>query len=96
MTPLAISKQLLFDGLENELVTTSFTLTIERTTLVVSMNDITGSTAVPPQYPGKQKSREGLELYYLQKAPYLIQFSFGEFQPARYMLYLEAVWKDNR
>ena len=34
-----------------------------------------------------------LSLYYFVRGDKLILVSFGEFQPARYMVYLESVWQ---
>lgn len=42
---------------------------------------------------GYYKSREGLELYCLEKSGYVLLFSFGELQPARYQLYVESAWQ---
>lgn len=39
------------------------------------------------------KSDENLSVYYTQKDNYIFIFSFGEYQPARYMIFLESVWK---
>lgn len=37
-------------------------------------------------------STENLELLYLQKEDYLIIFSYGEIQPARYLLTVECIY----
>lgn len=42
---------------------------------------------------GHYKSREGLELYCLEKNGHVLLFSFGELQPARYQLYVESAWQ---
>lgn len=38
-------------------------------------------------------SKDSFQLYYLKTKNLLLLFSMGEFQPARYMLYLENVWQ---
>lgn len=38
-------------------------------------------------------SIENLEVYYCVKDSYLYIFSFGEYQPSRYMLFLESIWE---
>lgn len=39
------------------------------------------------------KSNENLNIYYAKKDNYIFIFSFGEYQPARYMIFLESIWK---
>ncbi len=39
------------------------------------------------------QSEEGLSVYFVIKDKRLYLFSFGEYQPARYMMYLESVWE---
>jgi len=38
------------------------------------------------------KSQNGLDIYYVIKNSELVIFSYGEFQPARYQLYLEGIY----
>ncbi|WDF79317.1 hypothetical protein PQ469_04785 [Mucilaginibacter sp. KACC 22773] len=38
------------------------------------------------------KGSNNLRLYYNKKGNTIIVFAYGEFQPARYMLYLEGFW----
>ncbi|MGY0040738.1 hypothetical protein [Pedobacter sp. NJ-S-72] len=38
-------------------------------------------------------SEDGLTIYYYKVDAYLLIFSLGEFQPARYKFYLESVWR---
>lgn len=38
------------------------------------------------------KSEDRLKLYYLKQDNHIAVFSFGEFQPTRYQLYLEGTW----
>jgi hypothetical protein len=38
------------------------------------------------------KGSENLRLYYYKKSNIVIVLAYGEFQPSRYMLYLEGVW----
>ncbi|PSK91608.1 hypothetical protein [Taibaiella chishuiensis] len=38
------------------------------------------------------KSENRLKLYYLKQGGHIAVFSFGEFQPTRYQLYLEGTW----
>ncbi|MDQ1161405.1 hypothetical protein QE422_001773 [Chryseobacterium sp. SORGH_AS 447] len=44
----------------------------------------------------KYRSEEGLEVHYLIKDDILYLFSFGEFPPGRYMLFLESIYHYNR
>lgn len=37
-------------------------------------------------------SEEGLEVYYLVRNELIYLFSYGEYQPGRYMLFLEGLW----
>lgn len=43
-------------------------------------------------FNGKFYSPENLELLYLQKEQYLVIFSYGEMQPARYVLSVESIY----
>jgi hypothetical protein len=38
------------------------------------------------------KSENRLKLYYIKKGNSIAVFSYGEFQPTRYQLYLEGIW----
>lgn len=40
----------------------------------------------------KYISADGLEIYYLKNNDMIFLFSYGEYQPGRYMLFLEGVW----
>ncbi|MEJ5049599.1 hypothetical protein WH221_07150 [Chryseobacterium culicis] len=40
----------------------------------------------------KYVSEEGLEVHYLKKNDGIYLFSYGEFQPGRYMLFLEGIY----
>ncbi|WP_346985767.1 hypothetical protein [Chryseobacterium sp. POE27] len=40
----------------------------------------------------KYTSEEGLEIHYLKNNDSIYLFSYGEYQPARYMLFLEGIW----
>lgn len=40
----------------------------------------------------KYVSEEGLEIHYLKKNDVIYLFSYGEYQPGRYMLFLEGIW----
>ncbi|WP_434778579.1 hypothetical protein [Neisseria sp. Ec49-e6-T10] len=40
------------------------------------------------------KSQQGLEVYFCIKDGYIILLSYGEFQPNRYMLFLESIWEN--
>jgi len=39
------------------------------------------------------KGSDSLRLYFFKKAGVIVVFAYGEFQPTRYKLYLEGVWK---
>ena len=40
----------------------------------------------------KYVSEEGLEILYLKNNDLIFLFSYGEYQPGRYILYLESIW----
>lgn len=40
----------------------------------------------------KYVSEEGLEVHYLKKNDVIYLFSYGEFQPGRYMVFLEGIY----
>lgn len=40
----------------------------------------------------KYISAEGLEIHYLKKNDMIYLFSYGEYQPGRYILFLEGIW----
>ena len=40
----------------------------------------------------KYSSEDGLEISYLKSNDTLYLFSYGEYQPGRYMLFLEGIW----
>ena len=44
----------------------------------------------------KYLSEEGLDVHYLKKDGRFYLFSYGEFQPGRYMLFLESIYHYNR
>ncbi len=46
------------------------------------------STSFLENYVGKDE----LNLYYALKSEYLVIVSFGEIQPARFLMYLEGIW----
>jgi hypothetical protein len=41
------------------------------------------------------KGSDGLRLYFSKKGNTVVVFAYGEFQPTRYKLYLEGIWKIN-
>ncbi|OCA74496.1 hypothetical protein [Chryseobacterium arthrosphaerae] len=43
----------------------------------------------------KYISEDGLEINYLKNNDMIFLFSYGEYQPGRYMLFLEGVWHYN-
>jgi hypothetical protein len=40
----------------------------------------------------KYVSEEGLEIHYLKNNDTIYLFSYGEYQPGRYILFLESIW----
>lgn len=38
------------------------------------------------------KSTNNLDIYYCKQDNFIFLFSMGEFQPTRYMIFLEAIW----
>lgn len=43
----------------------------------------------------KYISEDGLEIHYLKNNDMIFLFSYGEYQPGRYMLFLESIWYYN-
>ena len=64
---------------------------------VISSNDFefivkTGGFAPDGGFLNLYKGSQNLRLYYCKKGNTIIVFAYGEFQPFRYLLYLEGVW----
>ena len=55
----------------------------------------TGGFAPDGGFLNLYKNSNGLRLYYYKKDNTVVVFAYGEFQPGRYMLYLEGVWAIN-
>jgi hypothetical protein len=112
----SVEKQLLFDGMEDDLVADPVTLkqfgidtpvryvVINNHNLELLRQEIpesdfhyimrTGSFTLDGNgfikvYTGS----DGLPLYYVKKEKQILVFATGEYQPARYKLYLEGVWE---
>lgn len=56
---------------------------------IVKTGEFTGDDGFLNLYKGT----DNLRLYYLKRDNIIMVFAFGEFQPTRYKLYLEGVWK---
>ncbi len=41
---------------------------------------------------GKYMSEEGLEVFYINNGDLIAMFSCGEYQPGRFMVFLESIW----
>ena len=52
----------------------------------------TGGFAPDGGFLNLYKNSENLRLYYYKKGNTIVVFAYGEFQPFRYMLYMEGVW----
>ena len=52
----------------------------------------TGAFAPDEGFLNHYKSENRLKLYYIKKGNSIAVFSYGEFQPTRYQLYLEGIW----
>jgi hypothetical protein len=52
----------------------------------------TGAFATDGGFLNLYKGSNNLRLYYHKKGNTIIVFAYGEFQPGRYMLYLEGFW----
>lgn len=102
-----ISRRLLFDGKEDQLFEEELNVEIDNRIIKFIPDDITPnkfdqldkqqeiinqSHFVRDNIYNAWKSEEGLTLYYYKTDDYLLIFSMGEFQPARYKLYLESAW----
>lgn len=96
----------IFDGFESDLFQKDFNLNIQDTEINFIANDITANKlsgltelnliinsieVVITEFGYLSKDR--LQLYYLKSKGLLLIFSFGEYQPTRYMLYIESVWE---
>lgn len=107
MDKLNISKRLLFDGKEDQLFDGEFKVEVDTTIIEFIPDQITPnkfnqfdkkqevineSDFVKDNTYDIWKSEEELTLYYYESSGYLLIFSMGEFQPARYKLYLESAW----
>jgi hypothetical protein len=52
----------------------------------------TGDFAADEGFLNLYKGSSGLRLYFCKRDNLLIVFAYGEFQPTRYLLYLEGSW----
>jgi hypothetical protein len=52
----------------------------------------TGGFAPDGGFLNLYKNSDDLRLYYYKQGNTVVVFAYGEFQPFRYMLYLEGVW----
>lgn len=52
----------------------------------------TGAFQQEEGFLDRYKSESRLKLYYIKKGNHIAIFSYGEFQPTRYQLYLEGIW----
>lgn len=107
------AKLLMFDGVEDDLLSRSFDLSgqtglnttiklddfannnfedLERLIGSHNFQLITkaGGFARDGGFLNLYKNSDGLRLYYYKNSDTIVVFAFGEFQPGRYMLYLEG------
>lgn len=106
MKNLNYNRVKLFDGLENELFDKDFLLEIENKKVVFIADDLTPNKLA--NLTDRKlfineldltfnniiiHTKDRLQVYYLKEQELLIVFSLGEYQPARYMLFLEGVWE---
>lgn len=43
-------------------------------------------------FTGKYVSEEGLEVFYIKNEDFIAMFSCGEYQPGRFIFFLESIW----
>jgi hypothetical protein len=55
----------------------------------------TGELAPDNGFLKLYKGSDGLRLYFSKKGNTVVVFAYGEFQPTRYKLYLEGIWRIN-
>ena len=51
-----------------------------------------GKFVLENSFINQYKSTENLNVYFFKNENIVFIFSFGEFQPTRYILYLESIW----
>lgn len=111
MEKLKIERQKLFDGLEDEFYSKKFCIEINESKIEFIVFEITPNKLYKSDFKNKldlidsefilnkeeniYKNIDNLPLYYLIKDNYFILFALGEYQPGRYMLFLEGVWDLN-
>jgi hypothetical protein len=109
ITKYEITKSLLFDGDEAEAVHKSFNLpagdvkfsdfannNFEDLRKVITQDDfetIVKTGGFNADFLNLYKGSERLRLYYTKQGNTIAVFAYGEFQPTRYKLYLEGLWK---
>lgn len=94
----------IFDGFENQLFESDFSIEIENKTIPFIAYDLTPNKLIHLDFYSQiiddldlvnNKSittKDRLEVYYLKSENLLIIFSMGEYQSGRYMLFLEGVY----
>lgn len=97
----------LFDGIESNLYEKVFVLEVEGKQVKFIVDDITPNKLISltektqiiteANFGSRNDtfftSEDRLQVYYLKSKTFILIFSFGEFQPARYKLYLESVYR---
>lgn len=96
----------LFDGFENNLFDKDYKIDVEDKYIEFIADDVIPNKLTIIDIKDKKikdleyknikefcMSKENLPIYYLQKQNYIIIFSLGEYQPTRYIFYLEGIWK---
>lgn len=81
-----------FEGLKNYILEEDFLIIIKQCRFQTNENSDFQKYFKDFDFGEYYKSEENLEVYYFIKNDILYVFSFGEKQPARYMLYLEGIW----
>ena len=107
MRLLEFKRTKLFDGIEDGLFDKDFQLNIEGKSVLFIVDDITPHKLIdcPVKKDVINKlhlesdgisnivtKEQRLQVYYLNEDDLLIIFSMGEYQPGRYMLFLEGVF----
>lgn len=105
MRKLKLDRSKLFDGLEDELFEKDFSVEVENKIICFIADDLTPNKLVNLKNyhliineldlkleNSTVVTKDRLQVYYLKNSDLLIIFSLGEFQPSRYMLFIEGAW----
>ena len=102
------NRQKLFDGLEDDFYSKNFIIEVQNHKLDFIAFEVTPNKLYKSDFKNMisdsnpdfiidadediYKNEDGLTSYFLVKHNYLLVFALGEYQPGRYMLFLEQIW----